>query len=85
MNLPIKNGLYAPNIQPVKTQQKKNCKPNFMTPSYACLQRDAKAIEEQLTFLPRCPTDELPHRFIGVYFLPSRFIKDAFLQIRGQA
>lgn len=33
----------------------------------------------------RCPTTERPHRFIGVYFLPSRFIKDALPQIRGQA
>lgn len=146
MNLPIENGLYAPNIQPVKTHQKKNCKSNFITPSYACLQREAKAIGEQLTFLPpapfsplwpqentlaiaalrlflagkkvdtpdfqkithswrlsavvltlrklgwpietierRCPTAERPHRFIGVYLLPSRYIKDALLQIRGQA
>lgn len=146
MNLPIENGLYAPNIQPVKTQQKKNSKLNFITPSYACLQREAKAIGEQLTFLPpapfsplwpkentlanvalrlflagekvdtpnfqklthswrlsavgltlrklgrpiktierRCPTAERPNRFIGVYLLPSQFIKDALMQFRGQS
>lgn len=146
MNLPIENGLYALNIQPVETQQKRNRRSIFITPSYACRQRDAKAIGEQLTFLSpasfspiwpqenklasvalrlfmagekvdtpdfqklthswrlssvvltlrklgwlietiekRCTTDGLPHRFIGVYFLTSRFIKDALLKIRGQA
>lgn len=33
----------------------------------------------------RCPTSERPNRFIGVYFLPSRYIKDAVLKVREQA
>lgn len=146
MNLPIENGLYAPHVQPVKTQQNKRCKPYFIAPSYACLQHDAEPLGEQLSLLPsapfspswpqentlaivalrlfiagekvdtpdfqklthswrlsavvltlrklgwpietiehRCLTSERPHRFIGVYLLPSRFIKDALLQTRGQA
>lgn len=146
MNQPMKNGLHAPHVQPVKTSLVKNSELDFIAPSYACLQRDAKAIGEQLTLLPpapfsplwpqentlaivalrlfidgekvdtpdfqklthswrlsavvltlrklgwpietierRCPITERPDRFIGVYFLPTRFIKDALLQIRGQA